>query len=187
MAWLAGDNLRQRRLRWAALEERTRMLEREREDRDRAAVAAERLRIARELHDVVAHSMSVIAVQAGVGRHVIETDVTAAREALGVIETTSREALVEMRRMLGVLRQGDEGAAMRPMPGLADIPALVAETRRAGLGVTLDSSGAVREVPAGVDLAAYRVVQEALTNVLKHGGPVAHVRVACSRTGSSSR
>ena len=83
VAWLAGDNLRQRRLRWEALEERTRMLEREREDRDRAAVAAERLRIARELHDVVAHSMSVIAVQAGVGRHVIETDVTAARDAWG--------------------------------------------------------------------------------------------------------
>ena len=180
VAWLAGDNLRQRRLRWEALEERTRMLEREREDRDRAAVAAERLRIARELHDVVAHSMSVIAVQAGVGRHVIETDVTAARDALGVIESTSREALVEMRRLLGVLRQENEGAAMRPMPGLADIPTLVAETRRAGLGVTLDSTGAVREVPAGVDLAAYRVVQEALTNVLRHGGPVAHVRVACS-------
>lgn len=180
VAWLAGDNLRQRRLRWEALEERTRMLEREREDRDLAAVAAERLRIARELHDVVAHSMSVIAVQAGVGRHVIETDVTAARDALGVIESTSREALVEMRRLLGVLRQENEGAAMRPMPGLADIPTLVAETRRAGLGVTLDSTGAVREVPAGVDLAAYRVVQEALTNVLRHGGPVAHVRVACS-------
>jgi signal transduction histidine kinase len=124
--------------------------------------------------------MSVIAVQAGVGRHVIETDLTAARDALGVIESTSREALVEMRRLLGVLRQENEGAAMRPMPGLANIPTLVAEARRAGLGVTLDSTGAVREVPAGVDLAAYRVVQEALTNVLRHGGPVAHVRVACS-------
>ena len=180
VAWLAGDNLRQRRLRWAALEERTRMLEREREERDRAAVAAERLRIARELHDVVAHSMSVIAVQAGVGRHVIDADVGAARDALGVIEETSRGALAEMRRMLGVLRQGDEAAALRPMPGLADIPTLVAETRRAGLGVTLDSTGEVGDLPAGVDLTAYRVVQEALTNVLRHGGPVAHVRVACS-------
>ena len=180
VAWLAGDNLRQRRARWASLQERTRMLEREREDRDRAAVAAERLRIARELHDVVAHSMSVIAVQAGVGRHVIDTDVGAASDALGVIETTSRGALTEMRRMLGVLRQGDEAAALHPMPGLADIPTLVAETRRAGLGVTLDSSGRAGGLPAGVDLTAYRVVQEALTNVLKHGGPVAHVRVACS-------
>jgi len=179
VAWLAGDNLRQRRLRWAAMEERARLLEREREDRDRAAVAAERLRIARELHDVVAHSMSVIAVQAGVGRHVIETDAAAARDALGVIESTSRGALTEMRRMLGVLRQGDE-AALHPMPGLADIPTLVAETRRAGLGVAVESTGAVADVPAGVDLAAYRVVQEALTNVLKHGGPVAHVRVVCS-------
>ena len=178
VAWLAGDNLRQRRLRWAALEERARMLEREREDRANAAVAAERLRIARELHDVVAHAMSVIAVQAGMGRHVIDTDVDAAREALGAIETTSRGSLNEMRRMLGVLRQGDEAAAMRPVPGLADVPALVAETRRAGLGVTLDSSGAVDDLPAGVDLAVYRVVQESLTNVLKHGGPVAHVRVA---------
>ena len=114
VAWLAGDNLRQRRLRWAAMEERARMLEREREDRDRAAVAAERLRIARELHDVVAHSMSVIAVQAGVGRHVIDTDVSGRRDALGVIESTSRDALAEMRRMLGVLRQEDEVAAMRP-------------------------------------------------------------------------
>jgi signal transduction histidine kinase len=179
VAWLAGDNLRQRRLRWAAMEERARLLEREREDRDRAAVVAERLRIARELHDVVAHSMSVIAVQAGVGRHVIESDAAAARDALAVIESTSRGALTEMRRMLGVLRQGDE-AAMHPMPGLADIPALVAETRRTGLGVAVESTGALADVPAGVDLAAYRVVQEALTNVLKHGGPVAHVTVACS-------
>jgi signal transduction histidine kinase len=159
------------------------MLEREREERDRAAVAAERLRIARELHDVVAHAMSVIAVQAGMGRHVIDTDVAAAADALGVIESTSRDALVEMRRMLGVLRHGDEAAALRPMPGLGDIPALVAETRRAGLGVTLASTGAVGDLPAGVDLAAYRVVQEALTNVIKHGGPVAHVRVAWSDGG----
>src|SRR5690349_21078092 len=179
VAWLAGDNLRQRRLRWAAMEDRARLLEREREDRDRAAVAAERLRIARELHDVIAHSMSVIAVQAGVGRHVIGTDTAAASDALGVIESTSRDTLTEMRRMLGVLRDG-EAAASHPMPGLADIRALVADTRRAGLGVTVHSTGHVAGLPAGVELAAYRVVQEALTNVLRHGGPVARVRVACS-------
>ncbi len=183
VAWLAGDNLRQRRLRWTAMEERTRLLEREREDRARAAVAAERLRIARELHDIVAHSMSVVAVQAGVGRHVIDTDVAAAGQALAVIETTSREALVDLRRMLGVLRRGDEVAATRPMPGLTDIPGLVAETRAAGLGVTLESSGTVADVPAGVNLAAYRVVQESLTNVIKHGGAVAHVRISCGENG----
>ncbi len=183
VAWLAGDNLRQRRLRWTAMEERTRLLEREREDRARAAVAAERLRIARELHDIVAHSMSVVAVQAGVGRHVIDTDVAAAGQALAVIETTSRDALVDLRRMLGVLRRGDEVAATRPMPGLTDIPGLVAETRAAGLGVTLESSGTVADVPAGVNLAAYRVVQESLTNVIKHGGAVAHVRISCGENG----
>ncbi|MBW8731989.1 MAG: sensor histidine kinase, partial [Terrabacter sp.] len=156
-----------------------RLLEREREDRDRAAVTAERLRIARELHDVVAHSMSVIAVQAGVGSHVIATDPSAARAALGVIESTSRGALTEMRRMLGVLRQDGE-TALHPMPGLADIARLVAETRRTGLGVTVSSTADGANLPAGVDLAAYRVVQEALTNVLKHGGPVAHVHIACS-------
>jgi signal transduction histidine kinase len=183
VAWLAGDNLRQRRLRWTAMEERTRLLEREREERARAAVAAERLRIARELHDIVAHSMSVVAVQAGVGRHVIDTDVAAAGQALAVIETTSRDALVDLRRMLGVLRRGDEVAATRPMPGLTDIPGLVAETRAAGLGVTLESSGTVADVPAGVNLAAYRVVQESLTNVIKHGGAVAHVRISCGENG----
>ena len=185
VAWLAADNLRQRRLRWAAMEERTRLLEREREDRARAAVSEERLRIARELHDIVAHSMSVIAVQAGVGRHVIEADVPAARDALGVIEETSRGALVEMRRMLGVLREGDEAAAVRPTAALADLPGLVAETRRAGLGVTLEAPrglDGITGLPAGVSLAAYRVVQEALTNVLKHGGPVAHVRVDANGT-----
>src|SRR3954449_9804714 len=165
-AWAVGDAVRSRR--------------RLQTDHLRAAVTEERLRIARELHDVVAHSMSLIAVQAGVGAHVIDTDVTAARSALDVIESTSREALTEMRRMLGVLRSGDEGADLRPVPGLRDVGALVAETRRAGLGVTLDSGNVLGDLPAGVDLAAYRVVQEALTNVRKHGGPVAHVRVRCA-------
>ncbi|HET9630746.1 MAG TPA: histidine kinase [Terrabacter sp.] len=176
VALLGGTTLRQRRQRWASLEERAHLLERERAERERAAVAAERLRIARELHDVVAHAMSVIAVQAGVGSHVIDRDVDSARSALRVIEQTSHEALVEMRRMLGVLRDDTEPVEVRPAPGIEDLPALVREMRRSGLGVTLHSSKNLA-VPPGVDLTAYRVVQESLTNVLKHGGPVAHVRV----------
>ncbi len=131
--------------------------------------------------------MSVVAVQAGVGRHVIDTDAAAAGQALAVIETTSRDALVDLRRMLGVLRREDEVAATRPVPGLADIPALVAETRAAGLGVTLESSGTVADVPAGVNLGAYRVVQESLTNVIKHGGPWRTCESLAARTGSRSR
>lgn len=176
VAWLAGDNLRQRRLRWASLEERAMLVERERIERERAAVTAERLRIARELHDVVAHSMSLIAVQAGVGSHVIDRDLASARTALAVIESTSREALVEMRRMLGLLRDGREPMEVRPVHGLEDLPALAADLRRSGLGITLDTPGQV-DLPACVSLTTYRVVQESLTNVLKHGGPVAHVRV----------
>jgi signal transduction histidine kinase len=177
VAWLAGDNIRQRRARWAALEERTVLLEREREERARAAVTAERLRIARELHDVVAHSMSVIAVQAGMGHHVIDTDVPEARRALGAIEDTSRTALTEMRRLLGVLRQGDDAASRSPANGVDDLPQLIAQTRNSGLGVTLEVSGSQDRLPPAADLAAYRIVQEGLTNVIKHGGPVAHVRV----------
>jgi signal transduction histidine kinase len=180
VAWLAGANVRQRRTRWAALEERTMLLEREREERDRAAVTTERLRIARELHDVVAHSMSVIAVQAGVGHHVIDTDVAEARRALGAIEDTSRSSLTEMRRLLGVLRESDDAASRSPAHGLGDLARLVAQTRRSGLGVTLERSGSDHNLPAGADLAAYRIVQEGLTNVLKHGGPVAHVLVECT-------
>ena len=179
VAMLGGISLRQRRQRWASLEERAQLVERERTERERAAVAAERLRIARELHDVVAHAMSVIAVQAGVGSHVIDTDLDSARSALSAIEVTSHQALVEMRLMLGVLRDRGETADVRPAPGIEDLRALALEMRRSGLGVTLDAPGAleVATVPAAVELTAYRVVQESLTNVLKHGGPVAHVRV----------
>ena len=180
VAWLAGDNIRQRRARWAALQERALLLEREREERDRAAVTAERLRIARELHDVVAHAMSVIAVQAGVGGHVIDTDVVEARRALGVVEDTSRRALTEMRRLLGVLREGDGEASLAPVHGLGDLPQLVAQTRGTGLGVTVDSSVVEGDLPPGLDATAYRIIQEGLTNVIKHGGPVAHVRVDCT-------
>jgi signal transduction histidine kinase len=134
------------------------------------AVAEERLRIARELHDVVAHSMSVIAIQAGYGQYVIDTQPADARSALGAIQTTSREALDEMRRMLGVLRQADPSPAARlyPAPGLADLERLVDRTCSAGVEVSVRLEGMARELPASIDMSAYRIVQEALTNVVKH-------------------
>ncbi|HYN92920.1 MAG TPA: sensor histidine kinase [Pilimelia sp.] len=179
VAWLSGDNLRNYRTREAALRERTRRLEQEREDRARQAVGAERLRIARELHDVVAHALSVIAVQAGVANHVIDSRPELARQALATVETNTRSALVEMRRLLGVLRQGDEpNASLAPAPGLAEIPALVRQLGEAGLAVELRTGEAPPAgVPEGVDLSAYRIVQEGLTNVLRHGGPAARVTI----------
>jgi signal transduction histidine kinase len=129
-------------------------------------VAEERLQIARELHDVVAHSMSMVAVQAGVGRYVIERDPAEAASALAAIETTSRTALREMRQLLGILRDGEPGE-MLAAPGLEDIPDLA---RRAGLHVDVAVRGTPRRLPTGMDLAAFRIVQEALTNVVKHSG-----------------
>jgi signal transduction histidine kinase len=178
VAWLAGDNLRVRRQRWAALQARAQRLEREREERARQAVTEERLRIARELHDVVAHAMSVIAVQAGVANHVIDRRPDLARQALTTVETHTRAALVEMRRLLGVLRQADEPAGgLSPSPGLADVPRLVEQFTEAGLQVETSVAGESGDLPDGVDLSAYRIVQEGLTNVLKHGGPVARLTI----------
>jgi signal transduction histidine kinase len=181
VAWLAGENLRGRRARWAALEERARRLEVEREVRARQAVDEERMRIARELHDVVAHSMSVVAVQAGVAHHVIDSRPELAKQTLSTIETTSRAALVEMRRMLGVLRHADDpDGTLTPAPGLDDIAALCAGFAEAGLEVALQTDGDPLVVPSGAQLSAYRIVQESLTNALKHGGPQARVLVAAS-------
>jgi signal transduction histidine kinase len=178
VADLMGENLRHRRARWTALEERAELLETEREERARRAVTEERLRIARELHDVVAHSMSVIAVQSGVGHHVLDTQPEEARHALAAIETTSRAALTEMRRLLGVLRQeGEQHAALAPAPGLADLPFLLDQFRDAGLDVNMTMLGDVPTASAPVDLTTYRIVQEALTNILKHGGPAARVLI----------
>ncbi len=180
VAWLGGENLRARRARWAALEERAQRLEEEREQRARAAVNDERMRIARELHDVVAHSMSVVAVQAGVAHHVIDSRPELAQEALAAIETTSRSALVELRRMLGVLRQDDDdGAAFAPSCGLCELGGLVLQLGDAGLTVDLSVQGDVDSVPSGVGLSAYRIAQEALTNVLKHGAATARLEVTC--------
>ena len=135
----------------------------------RRAASEERVRIARELHDVVAHAMSVIAVQAGTGRFVIEESPDVARDALASIETTSRAAMQEMRRLLAVLRDdADGGPDLVPAPGLADVEALVAGGAAAGVCVALNVEGERRPLPAGVDLCAYRIIQEALTNVRKH-------------------
>jgi signal transduction histidine kinase len=206
IGWMTGYSVRQRRLYAVQLQHQAAS----------SAVAEERLRIARELHDVVAHSMSVIAVQAGYGQYVIDSNPADARNALGAIQATSRDALEEMRRMLGVLRQQDaasgpahadsgdgtvrgpgdgtgaragagqphpsgsvpavpgltraEPAPLAPAPGLADLDRLIQRTRGADVQVTVERSGRVRAVPAGVDLSAYRIIQEALTNVVRHTG-----------------
>ena len=208
IAWMTGYSVRQRRLYVVTLQQQA----------ANSAVAEERLRIARELHDVVAHSMSVIAVQAGYGQYVIDVSPDGAREALGAIQATSRDALDEMRRMLGVLRQQEAGppagvpaqpeiaqpgfaqagiaqtgiaqagiaqagngqsaagaarppgAPLAPAPGLAGLDRLVARTCGAGVRVTVELSGQPRPAPAGVDLSAYRIIQEALTNVVRHAG-----------------
>jgi signal transduction histidine kinase len=181
VAWVMGFAIRTRRESEAArLREAEERAEVERQ-RTARIVAEERLRIAQELHDVVAHSMSVIAVQAGVGSHVLDTQPEQARQALDAISTTSRGTLAEMRRLLGVLR-GDDGArAHTPAPGLADLPALVDDVRAVGLPVVFTVTGAEAGAPPGVELSAYRVVQEALTNVLKHAGPVDEVEIRLDR------
>jgi signal transduction histidine kinase len=170
-AWLVGHFVGARRAYTARLE-RTAELERARAELARRAVTEERLRLARELHDVVAHAISVIAVQSGVGAHVAQTQPEEAAKALAAIEATSRAALTELRRLLGVLRQeGDPQGSLAPVPGLADLDALLAEVAKAGLAVKLRVEGTPSPLPAGVDLSAYRIVQEALTNVVKHAGP----------------
>jgi signal transduction histidine kinase len=170
-AWLLGHFVGRRRAYTARLEQ-TAELERTRAEQARRAVAEERLRLARELHDVVAHSISVIAVQSGVGAHVAKTQPEEAAKALAAIEATSRAALTELRRLLGVLRQEDEPQGdLAPVPGLADLDGLLAEVAKAGLAVRLQVEGRPAPLPAGVDLSAYRIVQEALTNVVKHAGP----------------
>jgi signal transduction histidine kinase len=178
-AWTLGEGVRQRRVHAAELEDRAAHLEREREEKARQAAIQERLRIARELHDVVAHSLSVIGVQAGAARLVLDTDPdpTRTREAVAAIEATANRAMAEMRRALGILRDTEpSGAALAPLPGLGQLPALLDQLRRSGLPVELTVEGTPRPLAASIDLSLYRIVQEALTNALKHAG-AAHAEV----------
>ena len=165
--FLAGFVIRVRR-------ERERLLVQERDERAQAAVAEERGRIARELHDVVAHAISVIVLQARGARHADEAE---RNDALDAIESTGAKALAEMRRLLHMLRADDEAVALAPQPSLAQLEPLAAQVRDAGLPVELRIEGSPRELPPGVDVSAYRIVQEALTNALKHAGP-ARARVS---------
>jgi signal transduction histidine kinase len=177
-AWFVGDSIRHRRREAELLEERAERAERAREEEARLAALEERARIAREIHDVVAHSVSVIAIQAGAARTVVEEQPERAREALASIEDVSRETMAELRRALGVLRSADEDDDMAPQPGLDRVEDLIEQFRRTGLSVELTREGSPREVPPGLDLSAYRVVQEALTNTLKHAGATAaHVSI----------
>ena len=170
IGWLIGFALRERTERTEAAEERALRAEREREIAARVAVAEERGRIARELHDVVAHSMSVMVLQVGAVRHRMPPDAAAQRDTLADVESMGREALNEMRRLLGAMRdQGDE-AELTPRPGLAELDRLADDVTAAGLQVEVAVVGESVPLPAGLDLSAYRIVQEALTNSLKHSG-----------------
>ena len=170
-AWVLGDSLARRRAYLAALEERAARAEAERDTRARAAAANERARIARELHDVIAHNLTVMVAQADGGRYIFDTDPGKSRQALAEIGTTGRQALSEMSHLLGVLRAGPAEPAFAPSPGVAEIPRLVAQASEAGMRVACTVEGAARPVTGGLSVAVYRIVQEALTNIRKHAGP----------------
>jgi signal transduction histidine kinase len=165
--WVFGDNMRTRRAYFAELEEKAEHLEREREANVKRAAAEEQARISRELHDVIAHNVSVMTVQAAAARDVFDADPARAREALASIEKTGRAALTELRRLLGSVREGGR-PELAPQPGLGAVDELVGQVRSAGLDVHLSVEGDRTPLPEALDLSAYRIVQEALTNTLKH-------------------
>jgi len=171
LAWPLGTMMRRLREYRAVLEERNRQLDQERAVNARRAVLEERVRIARELHDVVAHHVSVMGVQAGVARRLFDRDPTEAVAAIGSVETASRQAIADLQQLVGVLRRQEEGDDLAPQPSLQRLPELVEHMRQAGLPVQLTVKGRPTPLPAGVELSAYRIIQEALTNTLKHAGP----------------
>jgi signal transduction histidine kinase len=170
IAWVVGDNIRTRRAYLSELEARAARLEREREEKADRAVIEERARIARELHDVIAHNVSVMVIQAAAGEDVFDEDPGMARESLAAVASTGRAALSELRRLLGVIRAEDDrgDAAYAPQPRIEGIDELVGQVRETGLPVELSVLGEARSLPEGMGLCAYRIVQEALTNTLKH-------------------
>jgi signal transduction histidine kinase len=168
IAWLAGFALRERAAQAEAAEERALYAEHEREAAARIAVAEERARIARELHDIVAHAVSVMVLQVGAVRHKLPQTLDEDKDALRGVEQAGRTALVEMRRLLGAMRQNGEDPELAPQPGLASLDSLLEEVGRAGLPVRLHVDGEPFPLPPAIDLSAYRIVQEGLTNTLKH-------------------
>ena len=184
IAWALGKTLRHRELRGDRLEARTAELEEQREDQIQSAVADERARIARELHDVVAHSVSLMVLQAGAARQALDRQPEKAREPLLSVEATGRSAMSELRRLVAMLRQPGEEDELAPQPSLRHLDLLVGQMREAGLRVELDSRGGFDSIPPGVDLSAYRIAQEGLTNVLKHSGAT-RVELCVSADGSA--
>ena len=180
LGWYLGRRIKGRREYLALVEERAEYLERAQAAEAQRAVDEERTRIARELHDLVAHRVSMITVQAGAAQTVAASDPERAVRAMEAVEQAGREALDELRQVLGVLRPDGQSENLVPMHGLADIADLVADMQSAGMDVSLSNDGAPDRLPAGVDLASYRIVQEALTNVLKHAGPAPEAEVRLS-------
>ncbi|GAA4620667.1 sensor histidine kinase [Actinoallomurus vinaceus] len=175
--WVWGLYVSTRRKYTAELEERAKRLERERDAHMQVAAAGERARIAREMHDVIAHSVSVMVVQADGASYMVDIDPARARRAMETIGATGRQALTEMRRMLGVLREGDDAGPYAPQPGIEQLTELVGQIRTAGLPVDLTVEGVPSELPTALQLTVYRIVQEALTNTRKHAGPAATAEV----------
>jgi signal transduction histidine kinase len=170
-AFALGRILHARDRRAADFERRAVELEAARDEETQRAIAEERSRIARELHDVIAHSLSVMVVQASAERRVLSKDQASTRDVLLSIEQAGREALTELRRLLGILRKGGDGPTLEPQPGLGQLDNLIDQVRQAGLDVRVRLEGGAKGLSPGLDLAAYRILQEALTNVLKHAGP----------------
>jgi signal transduction histidine kinase len=182
--WATGSFLRIRRSHTVAVERQAEVLARESETRAREAVAEERARITRELHDIIGHTLNLIVVQAGAARAVFKSSPERALESLDSIESTARQSLSDMERMLGILRPEAEVTPYDPQPGLAQIGRLAEQLTDAGLPVNVSVEGEPVELAASLDLTAYRIVQEALTNTLKHAGP-ARARVAISYLGDT--